>query len=100
MIIVGGTFEVEPHERDRFLAEHHDMMRRSRAEAGCLEYTFSADPLDPSRVLLFERWESEEVLDAHLSALRARPRSPDAEVSPKTASITLYDVTGERSLGG
>jgi quinol monooxygenase YgiN len=100
VIIVGGRFEVEPDEREQYLAGHHDMMRASRAEAGCLEYTFSADPIEPGRVLLFERWESQEALDAHLTALHARPRPSDTEVVPKSASITLYDVSGERSLRG
>ena len=75
------------------------MMRNSRAEAGCLEYTFAADPIDPSRVVLFERWESQEALDAHLAAIRATPRSPVDEVDPISSSIFIYDVTGERRLG-
>lgn len=99
MVIVGGTFEVDPEDRERFLLSRHDMMRVSRAEPGCLEYSFSADPIDPSRVLLFERWASQEALDAHLSTLRARPESPGTEVAPKATSITIYDVAGERSLG-
>ena len=95
MVIVGGVFEVRPEERDRFLVEHHDAMRRSRAEPGCLEYTFSADPLDPGRVLLFERWESQELLDQHLAGLQGSAPSPD-EVAPLSVSITFYDVAGER----
>jgi quinol monooxygenase YgiN len=98
MIIVGGTFEVDPHKREEFLVGRHEVMRTSRAEEGCLEYTFSADPLDPGRVLLFERWATQEALDAHLSALRAAPRSSGGEVAPKAASITLYEVSGERPL--
>jgi len=98
VIIVGGEFEVDPDERDRFLADRHDVMRRSRNESGCLEYTFSADPLDPGRVLLYERWESQEALDAHLSALRAGPPSSGTDVTPRAASITLYDVAGQRAL--
>ena len=100
MIIVGGTFEVEPGERERFLAGRHDLMRKSRAEAGCLEYTFSADPLDPGRVVLFERWSDQEALDAHLSAPRDDPPSPGSGVEPKSASIIVYDVSGERPLRG
>ncbi len=99
MVIVGGTFEVEPDQREEFLADRHDMMRKSRAEPGCLEYTFSADPIDPSRVVLFERWASQESLDSHLSALRAVPESPMIEVRPKTVSIVIYEVAGERALG-
>jgi quinol monooxygenase YgiN len=94
VIIVSGTFEVDPGQRDEFLAERHERMRSSRAEAGCLEYTFSADPLDPGRVLLFERWESQAALDAHL----AGPPMQTA-VAPTHTSIVLYDVAGERPLG-
>ena len=40
---------------------------RRRDEAGCLEYTFAADPLEADRVVLFERWASQDALDAHLA---------------------------------
>jgi quinol monooxygenase YgiN len=98
MVIVSGVFEVEPQQRTEFLAGRHDAMRASRAEPGCLEYTFSADPLEPGRVLLFERWESQDSLDEHLS--RPRPAgSPDASsAAPVSVSITVYDVVGERKL--
>ena len=96
MVIVIGTFAVDPARRDEFLAERHQRMRTSRAEAGCLEYTFSADPLDPGRVLLFERWAGQAELDAHL----AGPPGPPTAVAASTFSITLYDVVGERPLGG
>jgi quinol monooxygenase YgiN len=99
MVIVGGAFVVEPDQREEFLAGRHDAMRASRAEPGCLEYTLSADPIDPSRVVLFERWSSQEALDAHLAASRARPASEGTAVAPKAMSIVVYDVTGERPLG-
>src|SRR5262245_29776663 len=79
VIIVGGRFEVDPAERDAFVAECHDLMRTSRSEDGCLEYTFAVDPLEPGNVILFERWESQAALDAHLAALSVtstiKPRS-------------------------
>jgi quinol monooxygenase YgiN len=93
VIIVGGTFEVDPAQRDAFLVERHARMRTSRSEDGCLEYTFAADPLEPGRVILFERWEDQAALDAHLAAI-----SSTTTVTPRSASITLYDVAGERPL--
>jgi len=98
VVIVAGTFEVDPEQREAFIASRLDRMRTSRAETGCLEYTFSADPLDPGRVVLFERWASQADLDAHLAAPSAPSASPGAEVSPKSASIVVFDVTGERPL--
>jgi len=99
MVIVAGTMELEPDQREAFLVGRIEGMRTSRAEAGCLEYTLSADPTDPCRVMLFERWARQEDLDAHLAASRARPASPGTAVTPKAASIFVYDVTGERRLG-
>ena len=100
MVIVGGTFEFEPDQREAFLVAQHETMRKSRSEPGCLEYTFSADPLDPGRVLLFERWVDQESVDTHLAGLRDAPPSPGPSVVPKAASIVLYDVAAERPLGG
>ncbi len=93
VIIVGGRFEMDPAERDAFLAERYEMMLRSRGEDGCLEYTFAPDPIEPDRVILFERWESQAALDAHLAAI-----SSTTTVTPRSATITLYEVAGERSL--
>lgn len=100
VVIVAGTLTVDPEQREVFLAGRMDGMRATRAEPGCLEYTFSADPTDPGRVLLFERWASQKDLDAHLAAARARPASPGAAVKPKAASIFVYEITGERRLQG
>lgn len=98
MIVVGGTFDVDPAARDAFLAERVATMRRSRAEHGCLEYTFAADPVEPGRVVLFERWTDQAALDAHLAALRSDPVDPAPQVAAASTSIVLYDVSGERKL--
>ncbi|MGO9058419.1 MAG: putative quinol monooxygenase [Candidatus Binataceae bacterium] len=100
MVIVAGTLEIDPDQREAFLAGRIDGMRASRAEHGCLEYTLSADPTDPGRVMLFERWARQEDLDNHLAASRARPASPaSTAMAPKAASIFVYEVTGERPMG-
>ena len=98
MVIVGGTFEFEPALRDKFIESRVDMMRTSRSEPGCIEYTFGADPLDPGRVILFEKWEDQAALDAHIAAQRAAPRPSEPGIRPISSSIMLYDVVGERSL--
>jgi quinol monooxygenase YgiN len=103
MLIVSGNFEVDPAQREDFLAARLEAMVTSRAEAGCIDYVLSADPVEPSRVVLFERWESQEALDAHLARLRA-PKEADGGTTPAgppplSVSIALYDVAGERPLG-
>lgn len=99
MVIVGGWFEVDPDQRDAFVAQRIESMRRSRADHGCIEYVIAADPVDPGRAVLYERWESQTDLDAHGARMRAEAATADAaSVTPTAVSIMVYDVTGERSL--
>ena len=98
MVIVGGTFELDPELRDAFIASRGDMMRNSRSEPGCIEYTFSPDPLDDGRVMLFEKWEDQAALDAHIAAMRSAPRPSEPGIKPISSSIMIYDVASERPL--
>jgi hypothetical protein len=99
VLIVGGVFEVAPGERERFLGEKEAVIRASRAHDGCLEYTFAADPVEPGRVVLFERWADQAALDAHLALLRGDGAPPSGTVKPTSVSMRIYDVAGERSIG-
>ena len=98
MIIVAGYFVVDPAQRDQFLRSRADVMRTSRSEAGCITYAFSPDPLDASRVLLFERWESKAALADHLAALRQGPRRPDG-IEVRAAEVQQYEVSAVGPVG-
>ncbi len=98
MVIVGGAFQVDPGERDAFVAERAEVMRRSRAEQGCIEYVMAADPLEPGRVVLFERWASQADLDAHLAGMSSGSDSDRPSIAPTSVSIVVYDVSGEQTL--
>ena len=97
MLIVAGSFDLDPAQRDEFLAGRLDSMRATREEPGCLEYVMSADPLDPTRVVLFERWEDQAAFDGHMVAVQAAPRSSGP--APRGFSVKIYDIAGERAFG-
>lgn len=99
MIIVAGTFEVAPEEREAFIRRREDAMRISRAEPGCLDYAFMADPLEPGVVKLYERWESADALAAHLAAMRSRPRTAGGP-QPRQASVQQYQISAAGPVGG
>ena len=98
MIIVAGYFVVDPAQRDQFLRSRADVMRASRAEAGCITYAFTPDALDPARVLLFERWESKAALADHLTALREGPRRPDG-VEVRESEVQQYEISAVGPVG-
>ena len=93
MVIVGGKFEVDPEQREAFLAERHELMRRREARMGASSPR--SPPIRSSRPgsSCSSFWESQTALDAHLAAI-----SVTTTVTPRSASITLYDVAGERPL--
>ena len=59
----------------------------------------SADPIDPGRIVLFDRWADQTSLDAHLAAMGSAPPPSGPTGAPTSATITIYDVAGERPLG-
>jgi len=104
-VLVTGTFDLAPEDRDAFLRGREEAMRRSRAEDGCIAYVFAADPLEAGRVILFEEWASEEALAAHAAALRearANAPAPAADAPPPVkvlaSSITRHVVASSGPL--
>lgn len=65
MIIIAGTVDVDPEQRDAALTAGKPHMEATRAQKGCIDYVWSADLLVPGRIYVYERWEDEAALDAH-----------------------------------
>jgi quinol monooxygenase YgiN len=63
-ILVAGQIYVRPEHRERFLAGSRDAMTLARTTAGCLDFVVAADPLDETRVNVFEAWRSRRALVA------------------------------------
>ncbi|MET7706932.1 antibiotic biosynthesis monooxygenase [Micromonospora sp. NPDC005413] len=64
MLIIAGSLRVEPEARDGYLADCAKVIAQARAAAGCLDFLLAADPLEPGRIHVYERWESAEQLAA------------------------------------
>jgi quinol monooxygenase YgiN len=97
-VIVQGVFSIDPDERDRFIEASMESMRSSRDEEGCLEYVIAADPLDPERAVLSERWESMDHLQQHLTGQKNATRDGEARPAPRNVEVTLYEVATSRPL--
>lgn len=64
MIIVAGWLRVRAQERAAYLAAVAGVAPAARGRPGCLDFVQAADPLDGTRVNVYERWESDEALEA------------------------------------
>ncbi|GAB3251123.1 putative quinol monooxygenase [Arthrobacter pigmenti] len=94
MIIVAGHLVVDPKERGDYLAGCVSVVEQARSASGCLDFTIAADLLDPGRINIFERWESQAAVESF------RGSGPDEEQSAAMLSATVaeYDVSATRSL--
>jgi quinol monooxygenase YgiN len=64
MLIIAGHLVLDSADRQAYLDLTHDVTRQARATEGCLDFVQSADPLDPTRVNIFERWSAEAAMIA------------------------------------
>jgi quinol monooxygenase YgiN len=94
MVIVAGYLVVDPPQRDSYLVGCKAVVQRARRTQGCLDFAISADLLDPSRIDVFERWESQAAVDA----FRGSGPSDEQQASIVSASVSEYDVRDERRL--
>jgi quinol monooxygenase YgiN len=88
MLIVAGKMYLHPDERDKWVADHYDAITRARAMPGCLDLYLAADPIEPGRVNMLERWESEEHLEAWRAVAEPPPRPEQFE-----AEVFKYEIS-------
>ena len=94
MIIVSGHLTVAPEQRAAYLADCVGVVRQARATPGCREFAICADPLETGRIVVLERWESREAVEA----FRGDGPSAEQQVAILEASVDEHEVASSRSL--
>ena len=89
MLIVAGHLITDPADRDAYVAEGEQVVTQARSAPGCLDFAMTADTLDPARVNVFERWESEADL------LTFRGSGPDSGTAARIldADVKRYVIS-------
>jgi quinol monooxygenase YgiN len=88
MIIIAGTLRLDPGDRARYLELVASATELARATPGCLDFAQSPDPLEPDRINIFERWES----DDDLAAFRDLPDDGTIVPAIRAASVHKYRI--------
>jgi len=96
VIVIEGTVRVPPERIEAARPAMEKMIRASRAEAGCIDYAYSFDLLEPGLVRVTERWESREALAAHFRTPHMaewRAQFPAFGITDR--SLRLYEAIAE-----
>jgi quinol monooxygenase YgiN len=94
VVIVAGHLIVELSQREDYLAGCVDVVREARTAPGCLDFALSADLIDPGRINILERWESQ----AAVEAFRGSGVGDEQGAAILAASVAEYDVGATRNL--
>ncbi len=94
MVIVAGHVVVDPEQRDDYLSGCVEVVSQARRTSGCLDFSLSADLLEPGRINILERWESQ----AAVETFRGSGPSFEQGAAIVAASVAEYDVGDQRSL--
>ncbi|AQA05542.1 antibiotic biosynthesis monooxygenase [Mycobacterium sp. MS1601] len=94
MVIVAGHLTVAAHQRKEYLQGCSAVVQQARATPGCLDFSISADLVDPGRINIFERWETTQAVEE----FRGGGPGDDQGAAILAAAVAEYNVSATRSL--
>lgn len=98
-VLVAGTIRVPPENLDALRPHMAKMLAASRAEDGCLVYSYAVDVEDPGLIRVFEAWRDRAALAAHAEAPHlAEWRASWAALGVSDRRLSLYEVAAETPL--
>jgi quinol monooxygenase YgiN len=98
-VLIAGTVRVPPENLERFKPHMQKMLAASRAEDGCLAYSYAIDVEDPGLIRVFEAWRDQAAIEAHFQAPHmAQWRAAWPAFGVTDRRLALYDVAAERPL--
>jgi quinol monooxygenase YgiN len=98
-IIIAGTVSVPPENLAGLKPHQLAMLAASRAEDGCLTYSYGVDIAEPGLIRVFEVWRDQAAVDAHFKAPHmAVWRAACADHGVSERRLFAYETASERPL--
>ncbi len=98
-IIIAGTVRAPPENLAALRPHQLAMLAASRAEDGCLTYSYGEDVAEPGLIRVFEVWRDQAAIDAHFQAPHmAVWRAACAEHGVSDRKLFAYETASERPL--
>ena len=98
-LIIAGTVRVPLENLTAAKPHMAAMLEGSRAEPGCVTYSYAEDVLEPGLIRVFECWRDQAALDAHFASEHmAAWRAAWPSFGATDRALTIYEVSGEKPL--
>jgi quinol monooxygenase YgiN len=98
-LIIAGTVRMPPANLAALKPHMLAMLAASRAEDGCLTYSYGEDVAEPGLIRIYEAWRDQAAIDAHFkTAHMAAWRAAGAEHGVSDRKLFAYETASERPL--
>ena len=99
MLLIVGTVRLPPENLERARPVMQVMVETSRAEDGCLEYSYAEDLFVPGLIHVKERWTDQSALDAHFASPHIRVwREAWSVLGIGERDLVVYEVGVPRKM--
>lgn len=93
MILVAGTIRIAADKQNALQPAALTMIEKTRAEEGCHVYSFGWDMVEPGLIRIYEEWQSQGHLDAHIATGHmADWRAALAEVGVLDRNVKIFQA--------
>jgi quinol monooxygenase YgiN len=98
-VIIAGTMRLPPENLAALKPHMFTMLAASRAEDGCVTYSYAEDVAEPGLIRVYEVWRDQAAIEAHFKAPHMTPwRAACAELQVSDRKLFAYETAAERAL--
>ena len=98
-VMVAGTFRVPAENLDALMTPLRAVVEATKAEEGCVTYSYGADVMEPGLFRVFEIWRDRACLAAHFQAAHMKVwQAERAALGFFDRQIKSYEISSESAL--
>ncbi|MFD2444956.1 putative quinol monooxygenase [Bacillus sp. CGMCC 1.16607] len=96
MLVLHAYIKVDPARREEYLQHAKEVMKGSKAEAGCNSYHLYEDTIEPNTFVMVEEWKDTAALEYHFKTEHYQAFKIATEgMLVEPPRLVRYDVTGK-----
>ena len=98
-VIIAGTMRTPPENLAAIKPHMRTMLDTTRAEDGCIQYSYAEDVMEPGLIHIFEVWRDQASLDAHIaSAHMTTWRAAGNSLGVSDRRLVNYQIAAQRAV--
>lgn len=97
MLVLHAFIKIDPNQREEYLIHAREVMKGSKAEAGCNSYHLYEDALEPNSFVMVEEWKDAAALEYHFSTQHYKAfKEATGSMLVEAPKLVRYEVASKQ----